>query len=427
MLQQFSQENFRLYGQFWRKCPFSAISTHLSTISFRIRRLYARSRIGAIIRHLVLSRRTELVVIVFASCTLLAFWGSSGEGQASLLHSWIVDTVEETAVAFDAPTHISSMQLADLNSVSGATAMDGTVLSPAPSMNPSTVQESAFLAVTPPDSSYLDQLASQRSQITQYTVQEGDRLSFIASDFGVSIETLIWANNLKSADAIAPGQVLRVPPITGVIHRAVAGESIAGIAKKYGADEARIIAYNRLPKDGSIQSGIEMIIPDGRMPAPAVVTVPRNSRISADTTPRAPLYGTASLKQMLNAAKLFTHLPDLGSYFAMPTTGFDWGLIHGRNGVDIANSCGTVVKGAASGTVTVADVTGWNGGFGKYIKISHPNGTETLYAHLSKILVTAGENVAQGEKIALMGTTGQSTGCHLHFEVHGARNPLAKD
>ena len=82
--------------------------------------------------------------------------------------------------------------------------------------------------------------------------------------------------------------------------------------------------------------------------------------------------------------------------------------------------------GRADGSVAIADASGWNGGFGKYIKLIHTNGTETLYAHATKVLVSVGEAVARGQLIANMGTTGRSTGCHLHFEVHGARNPLAK-
>ena len=110
----------------------------------------------------------------------------------------------------------------------------------------------------------------------------------------------------------------------------------------------------------------------------------------------------------------------------IPTTGFDWGKIHGRNGVDIANSCGTPVYAAADGMITIADSSGYNGGFGKYIKIAHPNGTETLYGHSMKLLVAVGQEITRGQEIMLMGSTGRSTGCHLHFEVHGARNPLAK-
>ena len=119
-------------------------------------------------------------------------------------------------------------------------------------------------------------------------------------------------------------------------------------------------------------------------------------------------------------------MPNLGDFFMLPTNGYNWGRIHGRNGVDLGNSCGTPIYAAAEGSVAVADGVGYNGGFGKFVKVIHSNGTETLYAHATKLLVATGDYVTRGQMIALMGSTGRSTGCHLHFEVHGARNPLAK-
>ena len=135
---------------------------------------------------------------------------------------------------------------------------------------------------------------------------------------------------------------------------------------------------------------------------------------------------TQSVPAPVSAAKQFAYLPNLGGFFMLPTTGYDWGRIHGRNGVDIANSCGTPIYAAADGSVTSAKTSGWNGGFGNFLKILHSNGTETLYAHASRLLATVGEYVTKGQQIAVMGSTGNSTGCHLHFEVHGAKNPLAK-
>ena len=120
----------------------------------------------------------------------------------------------------------------------------------------------------------------------------------------------------------------------------------------------------------------------------------------------------------------------MGGYFTHPTAGigYNWRRIHGRNGVDIASTRGTDIFAAADGVVAIADAVGYNGGFGKYIKIIHkgPNGEnlETLYAHANQILVNVGDYVQKGQHIAEMGTTGRSTGNHLHFEVHGARNPL---
>jgi murein DD-endopeptidase MepM/ murein hydrolase activator NlpD len=99
--------------------------------------------------------------------------------------------------------------------------------------------------------------------------------------------------------------------------------------------------------------------------------------------------------------------------------------LHGWNAVDIGAPRGTAIYAAAAGTVIVARTGGWNGGYGNYVVISHPNGTETLYAHMSKVLASAGEQVAQGDTIGLVGMTGLATGNHLHFEVRGAANPFA--
>jgi murein DD-endopeptidase MepM/ murein hydrolase activator NlpD len=113
-----------------------------------------------------------------------------------------------------------------------------------------------------------------------------------------------------------------------------------------------------------------------------------------------------------------------------PAAGKNQGVIHSHNGVDISNSCGTPIYASAAGTVRLDPIGntlgGWNGGYGNLVLINHGNGIETLYAHLSKVLVSIGQRVSQGDKIGIMGDTGESTGCHLHFEVHGARNPLGK-
>ncbi len=391
--------------------PYRPISTKLHQISSRIRRRIAESRPGVIIGRVAVSRTTELYSVVFIALAVLVFYGSSSEGQASFLDSWVKGYVEEKALALDIQRRVSSSQMADINSLFAGTGGDGGGISPAPSTDATTVGESALLALTPPDGDYINRVSGRRAAVTEYIVQDGDLLSFIASDFGVSQQSIIWASGIKDADSISPGQVLRIPPINGVIHKVKNGDTAASLAKKYGADEERIIAYNRLPKDGSIDSGYEIIVPDGKM--------------AGYTTPAA-VVGTASLAKIIQAAKKFAYLPDLGDYFRLPTTGFNWGRIHGRNGVDVANSCGTPIYAAADGTVAVSDAIGYNGGFGKYIKISHPNGTETLYGHSSKLLVSVGQIVGKGDKIALIGTTGRSTGCHLHFEVHGAQNPLAK-
>jgi murein DD-endopeptidase MepM/ murein hydrolase activator NlpD len=385
-----------------------------------VRGRIAESRAGAIIKRLTANTRVELFVIVVLAVGILSARSSIAEGQTSLLDSWVKQYVEEKAISLGG---LKRANLADMSSAYVGYGGDSAAVanSPSPSRDPMTIRDSALMAISPTDENYIDSLGSERSGVSQYTVQEGDLLSFIASDFGVSAQSIMWANNIKDPDSLTPGQVLRIPPVSGVIYTVKKGDSSASLAKKFAADEGRIIAFNHLPQDGTLAIGDEIIIPDGH-PAAAPIAVPSVGTIDN----RIRRVGTYTAAGSALAAQKFGYLPDLGDYFRSPTTGYNWGILHDRNGIDVANSCGTGIYAAADGTVTTAIPSGWNGGFGKYIKISHPNGTETLYGHLSKIVVQVGQVVGKGEKIGLMGTTGRSTGCHLHFEVHGARNPLAK-
>ncbi|MBI2669885.1 MAG: M23 family metallopeptidase [Candidatus Yanofskybacteria bacterium] len=325
---------------------------------------------------------------------LIIFKGSS-ESQRSIFSNFLTTYIDETAAAVvTAPTQ---NQLADINSLS-AYASNGKV--PLPSTL-NTIQDNSIVSHGTILTDIFDEFTDRGSQIATYTVQEGDTLSFIASDYGVSISTIIWANNLRNADAIRPGMDLKIPPVTGVLHKVKKGDTVASISKKYGVKEEEIVSFNSLPLSGDLQIDDEIIVPGGKI-----------------NTPSVPFQQSTATR--------FAYLPTLSGYFMQPATGYNWGRIHGRNGVDVANSCGTPIYASADGTVAISDASGYNGGFGKYIKLVHTNGTETLYAHASSLLAFVGQSVGRGQKIALMGSTGRSTGCHVHFEVHGARNPLAK-
>lgn len=325
---------------------------------------------------------------------VIIFKGSS-ENQRSILGNLLTNYIEETAASV--ATIPSQNQLAEINSLA---AYAGTERAPKPSIL-STIQDNSIVSRGTILTDILDEFSDRGTQIAIYTVQEGDTLSFIASDYGVSINTIIWANNLKSADDLKPGMDLKIPPVTGVIHKIKSGDTIDSIAKKYGVELEKIISFNNLSSGEKLQSGDEIMVPGGK--------------ISTPSTPVQP-----------STAKRFAYLPNLLGYFIQPATGYNWGRIHGRNGVDVANSCGTPIYAAADGSITLAKSSGYNGGFGKFVKIQHPNGTETLYAHASALLVAIGQYVSRGQQIAVMGSTGRSTGCHVHFEVHGAKNPLAK-
>ncbi|PJE51175.1 MAG: hypothetical protein COV29_02785 [Candidatus Yanofskybacteria bacterium CG10_big_fil_rev_8_21_14_0_10_36_16] len=330
--------------------------------------------------------------------SVLIFKGSPHDGQAGVLSAFFDNYIEETASYIRGAT---SLELAEVNSLSQ------NLNSPSQRIGNlfATIQGNSLISYSSidTDDETDEDITTKTTKISIYTVQESDTLSFIADDYGVSVNTIVWANNIRNINSISPGTELKIPPVSGIVHTVRSGETISSIASKYGVEQDSILSYNLLPKGvDSIQVGQEIIVPGGSISV------------------------SSSTKAVTTSVTRFAYLPDLGGYFAQPTTGYNWGYIHGRNGIDIANSCGTNVYAAASGNVNFAATSGWNGGYGNFLRITHPNGTETLYAHLSKLLVSQSNWVEKGQLIALMGTTGRSTGCHLHFEVHGARNPMAK-
>lgn len=245
----------------------------------------------------------------------------------------------------------------------------------------------------------LDKEEKER-EIKEYFVKEGDSLWSIAKKFNISLETLLWANNLTEKSEIKPGQKLTILPISGVMHLVKSGETLSQIAKEYQANIKEIISFNELSKEGEIFVGDILIVPNGKI-------VKREKR--AKNTPLA------------------------SSYFICPisppchiTQGLHW-----YNAIDFSHkgiSCGEPIFAAAGGVV---QKTGYHHRTGKYVRILHPNGVITLYGHLQNILVKTGQKVSQGEIIGLMGHTGYTippgpAGCHLHFEVRGAKNPFAR-
>ncbi len=258
----------------------------------------------------------------------------------------------------------------------------------------------ALLAETGPSGSIADiEEDSQSDQINIYVVREGDTLSGIAKMFGVSTNTILWANDLKRSNALKVGQTLTILPVSGVRHTVKTGDTLASIAKKYKGDMEEILEFNELSSNAKLATGMIIVVPHGV--------------IEAAPTP------TTTKKPVLAGG------PNLGGYFARPISG---GLrtqaIHGYNAVDLAAPQGTSIFASAAGTVIIAKEYGWNGGYGNYVVIKHDNGTQTLYAHMRNVQTSVGASVAQGDVIGTVGNTGRSTGPHLHFEVRGARNPF---
>lgn len=266
------------------------------------------------------------------------------------------------------------------------------------------IGDSALYAESGPEGSMADVVGDETpsGHIALYVVREGDSYASIAKMFGVSVNTILWANNLTKGSALKVGQELVILPISGVQHTVKKGDTLLSIAKKYKGDVDEISRYNGLAADAVLALGDTVIIPDGEIPAaPAPRIVSASSKLRGVS---GPVYS---------------------GYYAAPMSGYrkTQGL-HGYNGVDLASYLGAPVMAAAEGDVIIARQGGYNGGYGSYVVIRHDNGTQTLYGHLQAVLVSAGDHVAKGQQIGKMGNSGRSTGPHLHFEVRGARNPF---
>ena len=263
-------------------------------------------------------------------------------------------------------------------------------------------------AVGPLRSSTEEELI-QNDTIAVYEVKEGDTLKDIAKLYDVSKNTIVWANDIKN-EKLVVGDTLIILPVSGVSHKIKKGDTLASLAKKYKGDEKEIAEFNNIKNNDIIASlGIEeeIVIPDGEI----YVDAPKKKSNSKDTIKKPKqkrIYASAG-----------------AGYYVRPIIG---GIktqgLHGNNAIDIGASVGSTILAAANGTVQVAKQGGYNGGYGSMIIISHPNGTQTLYAHMSQVYVSTGQSVVQGENIGTSGNSGKSTGPHLHFEIRGAANPF---
>jgi len=249
----------------------------------------------------------------------------------------------------------------------------------------------------------------RRGGIVEYQVAGGDTVSSIAQKFGVSLDTIRWVNNLKSVDDIKPGQVLRILPVSGVLHSVRRGETVYSIAKIYDVSPQPIVdfPFNTFIDDETfaLAVGQELIVPSGVMPKVKLWSKP------------------------IPKTDYLAEVPQ-----GQPTGQFIWpavGKISQRyswyhKAIDIANPAAPAVVASRGGTVLSA---GWNfpQAYGINIIIDHGDGYKTLYAHLSSMAVSPGQSVLRGQVIGTMGSTGRSTGIHLHFEIStpkGNVNPL---
>ncbi|MCL6648440.1 MAG: LysM peptidoglycan-binding domain-containing M23 family metallopeptidase [Chloroflexi bacterium] len=263
-----------------------------------------------------------------------------------------------------------------------------------------------------------------RPQVQTYIVRVGDTLSGIARAYGVSLDTLRWANKLDDIDFLSPGTQLRVPPGSGVLHTVQPGETLQGIAERYGVSTEAITAHPFNAPEGGIvaRAGRELFIPGGTMPRPTPAPVAQRPPPSAPPAPTPVPAAPAPPRPAVvpapppggNAQPASAAAPIQLGY---PTAGqLVQGYSAAHRGIDIIADYGNPVYAAGPGVVVLAAM-GYNGGFGNMVEIDHGNGIVTRYAHLSAIQVSPGKRVAKGEVIGLIGQSGIATAPHVHFEV----------
>ncbi len=271
------------------------------------------------------------------------------------------------------------------------------------SLNNNNNYQAAILSYNPYGGS-LGTVYSVKPEIVNYRVVGGDTLGKIAKRFNLTVDTIKWSNNLKS-DVIKPGQNLIVPPFDGVVIKVEPGETVYSIAKKYKVSAQNIANYpfnDYADSDTfALNSGQTLFVPGG-------------------VIENKPIINTQFIASIQAGARG-------SSNFIWPTSGVitQYPVIY-HQALDIANPSQPPVLAADTGTVIYAGCINW--GYGCHVIIDHGNGYQTLYGHLSSYIPNTGDSVSQGAQIGTMGSTGRSTGTHLHFEIRSGgvlQNPLS--
>lgn len=251
-------------------------------------------------------------------------------------------------------------------------------------------------------------------KITAYVVENGDSLWSIANAFDLDVNSLFGSNKLDDINKLKPGKTLRVPNQDGIFVKLKKGDTVSKLADKYGIYPSAIMAANSLLAEKDIKVGQEIFLPGAK----SIAYIETSTEKGKGTSP-------SSSKVVERAVRGFGWpvVGQISSPFGWRRSPFGRGRDF-HTGIDVRGPRGRTIVASSSGTVVYA---GWMSGYGKTVVISHPGGYTSLYAHSSQLLVGNGQSVRRGQAIAAVGSTGRSTGNHLHFEIrsNGApTNPL---
>jgi murein DD-endopeptidase MepM/ murein hydrolase activator NlpD len=251
-------------------------------------------------------------------------------------------------------------------------------------------------------------------EMREYVVKKGDKLSLIAAEFNVRTQTIQWANNMSSAHVIRPGQKLKIPPGDGLVVKVEKGDSVESLANEYDISSQAIAEVNWLNRDLSLSVGQKLFLPNAEKKQEYTASGSSNTSSSGyvDNTDNS----SGGNSQPPPTTGKFLRWPVASS--AKVSQCSYWYHV----AIDLSNKSAPNVVAAANGTVTFS---GWSSnGYGYNVKIDHGNGYSTLYAHMQSLYVTSGSYVNAGDAIGKMGSTGLSTGTHLHFELRQGGSKL---
>lgn len=258
----------------------------------------------------------------------------------------------------------------------------------------------------------------ERRNVFTYTVQPGDTIEGLSTRFGLEPSTLAWSNPEveEDPDHLSLGQILTILPVDGVYYKVESGDTLESIAKKFKAkvDEIAGLPYNNLAKGANVVAGAQLIVPNGLKPLkPRIVELPIAASVQAPAAPRPAAGAAAPAAPRVNAQPRAAT-----GIFSYPLTGYILSQNYwwGHRGLDMAISAGTPIRASDNGYV---QFSGWSTvGYGYLVVINHNNGFTTWYAHMiGAPYVQNGQPVARGQVIGLVGSTGRSTGPHLHYEI----------
>lgn len=280
--------------------------------------------------------------------------------------------------------------------------------------------------------------SSSDSRIGVYTVKAGDTLDSIARANKVSKIAIIYANSdIKRSELTKAGQTLVIIPLSGFMYTVKKGETAESISKKYGISVANILEYNVMSKSAEVKPGLSIILVG--LDAKAIAKADKKALSNTDKPiVQKPEVAKVPEPEQYNAPEVEEKAPSVNQApSGSAVGGYIWPLpegagrisqgLHDDNAVDIAAPKGTPIYSIKDGTVLIADGVGYNGGYGQYVVVNFNDGSQALFGHMSKVIAVSGQAVKQGDLIGLVGTTGSSTGNHVHLSMRGGfKNPYAK-